>query len=445
MSEAIDTTQPFWLSGNFAPTQQEVTETELRVTGTIPPELNGRYFRNGANPQSGDSAHWFLGDGMIHGVELSEGKANWYRNRWVQTPALGDVEDNPMENFGNLAYSLANTHIIGHAGKILALEEGHWPFELTKDLDTVGPHNYDGKLETPMTAHPKICPVTGELLFFGYGVLPPYLTYHRVSAQGELLQSEAIEVPGATMVHDFNITRSHVIFMDLPVIFDLEKAAAGGLPIEWSNDYGARLGVMPREGSNADVVWYDIDPCYVYHPLNSYDDGDDIVIEVCRLPHTMKDGLSEEGAVLYRWTIHTKTGRVTETQLDDRLVEFPRVPDSLIGLKHRYGYMAEFDSSLPQAVALRKYDLNSGDSVAHRLGDGCLGGEPVFVPSAQAAGANSAEDAGYLLTFVYDQNRQSSELIIVDAATMDSEPVARIHIPARIPAGFHGSWIADAG
>lgn len=438
MSEAVANDQPFWLTGNFAPTMREVTDENLKVTGTIPEELNGRYFRNGANPKHGDTPHWFLGDGMIHGVELKNGNANWYRNRWVKTPVLDAADSDAMASLGDLSQSLANTHIVGHAGKILALEEGHWPFELSKELDTVGPHNYAGKLETGMTAHPKICPETGEMLFFGYGVMPPYLTYHRVDAAGQLVQSEAIEVPGATMVHDFNITRNHVIFMDLPLTFNFENMAAG-IPIQWSDDYGARLGVMPRNGKNTDVVWYDIDPCYVYHPLNAYEDGDDIVIEVCRMAHSMKPGSPEVPPMMHRWTIHTQSGTVSETQLDDRSVEFPRVPDSLIGLRHRYGYTAEFGSGLPYAVAFRKYDMNSGGSLAHELRDGCMGGEPVFVPAAN----NPAEDEGYLLSYVYDQHNKTSELVIVDAATMDNEPVARIHIPARIPAGFHGSWIAD--
>lgn len=437
MSEAIQE-KPFWLTGNFAPTFEEVTATELAVTGNIPPELNGRYLRNGANPKSGETPHWFLGNGMIHGVEVADGKANWYRNRYVRTPVL-EGDDDPMQTMQDLSRSLANTHIISHAGKILALEEGHWPFELSRDLETVGPHNYEGRLTTGMTAHPKICPETGELLFFAYGMMPPFLTYHRANAQGELVQSEVIEVPGATMVHDFNVTRNHVIFMDLPLVWDFEKAATNGIPIGWSDDYGARLGVMPRDGSNADVVWYDIDPCYVYHPLNAYEEGDKIIIDVCRMEHSMKPGAKEVNPVMHRWTINQQAGTVTENQLDDKSVEFPRVPDALIGLKHRYGYTAEFGSGLPSAVAFRKYDLEQGTSVAHELGAGRFGGEPVFVPAANAV----HEDDGYLMSFVYDAADNKSELTIVDASTMSNEPVATIHLPTRVPAGFHGSWVAD--
>ncbi len=438
MSEQAIEQKPFWLSGNFAPTFEEVTETQLTITGSIPPELNGRYLRNGPNPQSGETLHWFLGNGMIHGVELNNGKANWYRNRYVRTPLLEDVDADPLD-VSDRSRSTANTHIISHAGRILALEELHWPFELSTDLETVGAYNYENKLETGMTAHPKICAETGELLFFAYGITPPYLTYHRVSANGELVQSEQIEVKGATMVHDFNITRNYVIFMDLPLVWDFENAANTGLPIQWSDEYGARLGVMPRNGTNKDVVWYTIDPCYVYHPLNAYEEGDDIVIDVCRMAHSMKPGAPEVPALLHRWTIHQRTGTVSESQLDDRPVEFPRVPDALVGQKNRYGYMAEFGSGLPTAVAFRKYDMQTGASQAHELKNGRVGGEPVFVPAADG----TSEDDGYLMSFVYDPADNKSELVIIDASNVSNDPVARIHLPTRVPVGFHGSWVAD--
>jgi carotenoid cleavage dioxygenase len=196
---------------------------------------------------------------------------------------------------------------------------------------------------------------------------------------------------------------------------------------------------MPRDGSNKDVVWYDIDPCYVYHPVNAYENGDSIVIDVCRLEHSMKQGAPDVSPVLYQWTINQVTGKVNERQLDDHSVEFPRVPDSRVGLPYRYGYTAQFGSGGPTANAFRKYDMKTDTSIAHELGNGRAGGEPVFVPGAGA----SAEDDGYLLSFVYDQAENKSELIIVDASNMEKDPVARIHLPRRVPAGFHGSWVAD--
>ena len=235
--------------------------------------------RNGANPFTGTSIHPFFGDGMVHGVRLRDGAAEWYRNRYVQTPFIADPALDILDPsvVMDITASKANTHVVGHAGRILALEEGHVPYVLDGLLDTVGPTDFGGVLTGSFTAHPKICPVTGELLAFGYSPLPPYLRYLRVSADGQLVQTEEITVGGPTMMHDFNVTRNHVIFMDLPAVFDLELAMRGEMPIHWDDAYPARLGVMPRDGTDADVRWYDIDPCYVFHPMNAYEDGERIV------------------------------------------------------------------------------------------------------------------------------------------------------------------------
>ena len=428
--------KPFYLRDNFAPVEEEVSDDHLRVIGSIPTALNGRFLRNGPNPRNGWSDHWFLGNGMVHGVELQNGNANWYRNRYVRTPFYDDPDANPIESLMQLDKSAANTHVIYHAGKILALEEGHLPWQLSTDLDTLGAWDFEGKLNTAMTAHPKVCAETGELLFFAYGVFPPYLTYHRVSASGELVQSEQITVPGGTMMHDFNITRNHVIWMDLPAVWDVGRAGEGGLPISWDESYGARLGVMPRNGGDEDVTWYDIDPCYVFHPLNAYEDCDNIVIDVCRKENVMASKV-EAPALLTRWVINRSAGTVSETQIDDRSTEFPRICDTRVGLKHRYGYVAGLAGSTPYGERYIKYDLNDFSSSVVELGKGREGSEAVFVRDP----AGSSEDDGWLLAYVYDKPSGKSELLILDASSMSEEPVARILLPVRVPMGFHGSWV----
>ena len=438
-SETLQAQKPFWLTENFAPVFEETTELDLQVTGTIPPELNGRYFRNGANPPSGVSQDWFLACGMIHGVELQKGRATWYRNRYVKTPLL-DEETPSQESRRKLENSIANTHIIAHGGKILALAELSLPIELSPELDTLGPYRFDGKLNANMTAHPKICPVTGEMLFFGYGIFPPFLTYYRVSASGELVQQEQIDVKGATMMHDFCITENFAIFMDLPIVWDLSGRATGGLGIKFDDDYGARLGVMPRNGSNKDVIWFDIDPCYIYHTMNAYEAGDEIVLDGCRLIGYMAAGMVKPPLpTLCQWRMNLKTGTVNVRQIDDLGVDFPRVPDTLVGQPYRYGYTGEFGKGAPTVEAYHKYDLHTGSRTSHRLTGGRTGSEAVFVP---AAGATS-EDDGYLMSYVYDPAENKSELVIMDASTIAKDPIARIHLPSRVPAGFHGSWIGD--
>jgi carotenoid cleavage dioxygenase-like enzyme len=429
-------TKPFYLDGNFAPVYEESKAERLEVIGAIPPELNGRLLRNGPNPQTGWSSHWFFGNGMIHGVEIEKGKANWYRNRYVRTPLFADPEGDPIEAILQLDKSAANTHVIHHAGKILALEEAHLPWEVSTALDTVGVHDFGGKLTTPMTAHPKVCPVTGEMLFFAYGIFPPFLTYHRVSADGKLVQSEQITVPGGTMMHDFNVTQNYVVWMDLPAVWNITDNANAGLPIRWDPSYGARLGVMPRKGGNADVKWYDIDPCYVFHPLNAYEKDNDVIVDVCRKESIM-DGNIDAPARLYRWVIDLVAGTVSERQIDDRIAEFPRVCDTVVGLEYRYGYTTGLSASLPYGERYIKYDLSDDSSKTVELGAGRQGSEAVFVKAPNGA----SEDDGWLLSYVYDQATDKSEVLILDASTMSQKPVARILLPARVPMGFHGSWI----
>jgi len=433
---------PFYLTGNFAPVMDEITAFDLPVQGEIPAALRGVYMRNGANPAAGDPGHWFLGDGMLHGIRLEEGKAQWYRNRFVRTRALDEgAEFLGKDGSIDLTAGKANTNIIAHAGRVLALVENAFPTEVTRDLGTIGVCDFDGALKTAMTAHPKLCPTTGELHFFGYTFMPPFLTYHVLDAAGRLVKSEAIEVRGPTMMHDFALTERHAVFMDLPVVFDIERAMAGEMPYTWSRDYGARLGILPRGGRSADVRWVEIEPCYVFHPANAFEADGKLVVDVARYPHMWAAGSEDfPSAVLHRWEVDLDSGAVAETALDDRPIEFPRVDDRRGGLRHRYSYaVSSFNVAGSETANLVKYDMQTGRAEVHTFGDGCLPGEAVFVPATAAAG----EDEGCVLAFVYDRKRDGSDFVILDAANFKAAPLARVELPRRVPFGFHGNWIAD--
>ena len=228
-ASAIFGTDDFFQRDNYAPVADELTEFDLPVEGAIPAELDGWYLRNGPNPREA-TEHWFTGDGMIHGVRIEGGRAAWYRNRWVRTDSFENSF--PLYNADgtrNLHASVANTHVVNHAGKTLALVETSLPYEITNDLETLGAYDFGGKLVDSMTAHPKICPTTGELHFFGYGnIFAPHVTYHRADANGELTINRPLDVPALTMMHDFALTAEHVIFMDLPVVFNLEHRDDAG-------------------------------------------------------------------------------------------------------------------------------------------------------------------------------------------------------------------------
>lgn len=435
---------PWFLSGNFAPVSDEVTAHDLPVTGTIPPSLAGRYFRNGSNPV-GDSPHWFFGEGMVHGVRLRDGRAEWYRNRWVRTTKLDNhLPATSPETMMDPTASAANTHVLAHAGRIWTLEEGHLPYEISPDLETIGCDDFGGALTTAFTAHPKLCPETGELHFFGYGAVPPYLTYHVLDASGALVHSAPVTVAKPTMMHDFMVTRDHAIFMDLPVVLDVDKAMRGEPPIGWDDDYGARIGIMPRFSTDADVRWFEIDPCYVFHPLNAYADGDRVVCDVGR-HETMWRGSMDDfpPSYLYRWTFDLRTGVVTETALDDHPHAFPRVDERVVGLRHRFGWATtprrDGGGGIGHPGGLVRYDLEQGSSATVDLGRSSHPGEFVFVPDDDASG----EDEGWLLGFVYDASEDASDLVVLDASEPSADAVARIRMPQRVPFGFHGSWIDD--
>jgi carotenoid cleavage oxygenase len=444
-----------YLIGNFAPVRDEVTAHDLPVTGTIPPALRGRYLRNGPDPiidPDPANYHWFTGDGMLHGVELADGKAVSYRNRWVRTDgataALGEapIAGRPDDVFP-AGSSAANTHVVSHAGRVFALYEVALPTEVRPDLSTAGRYDFDGRLRSSMTAHPKIDPVTGEMLFFGYDVLgPPWLRFHTVDRDGTLVRSEDIDIRGPAMVHDFAVTERHVVFFDLPVVFDLDLVGKQPFPFAWRPDYGARVGVMPRDGGNADVRWLDVDLCYVYHPLNAYDDGDGVVVDVVRHRTMFADdryGPGDAPPTLDRWTIDLSGDKVVESRLDDRAQELPRVDERVLGRRHRYGYAPTFPTvdHAVQFGGLLKHDLVAGTTVERDFGAGQSAGEAVFVPESPDAG----EDEGWLLSLVYDAGRDRSDLVILDAADFGGPEVARVQLPQRVPYGFHGWWMADDG
>jgi carotenoid cleavage dioxygenase-like enzyme len=439
----MSTTAPH-LTGNYAPVTDEMTVTRLEVTGAIPPELTGWYLRNGPNPREADSAHWFLGDGMVHGVRLEAGRATAYRNRWVRTARLTRGARLHDEHGAlDLTAGVANTHVVRHAGRTLALVESSYPYELSlaagRELDTVGAYDFGGLLRTPMTAHPKTCPSTGELHFFGYGAPDrPYLTYHRADADGRLAVSRPVEVGAPTMMHDFHLTAGHVVFMDLPVLFDMPTAMSGapGMPYVWRPEYGARLGVLGRSDPFGAVRWFDIAPCYVFHTLNAHEEGDRLVLHAIRYDH-LGDGVAFDGhGALWRWTLDLATGTVSEEQLDDRQAEFPRIDDRLAGLPARHGHA----STGGPGGAVHRYDLLTGEVSSHVFGPGRVPGEASFVPADDRPGG-----PGWLMTYVYDAATDRSDLVVLDADRLTAPPVATIHLPRRVPAGFHGNWLPDEG
>ena len=457
----MTTTLNPYLTGNFAPVETELTVDQLPVVGELPAELRGMFVRNGPNPQFSPLGlyHWFDGDGMLHGVHIQDGKAS-YRNRYIRTQGFEQERQAGQAVFGGLLQpsqagfkNVANTALVWHRDRLLALWEGGEPHAIdVPGLETIGAHTFNGKLASPVTAHPKVDPVTEEMMFFGYSLAqPPYVKYSVVSAEGELLRTVPIDLPVGVMMHDFAITEHYTLFMDLPLTFRLERLQRGEPAFAFERDRPSRFGVLPRHGDNGTIRWFEAPSCYVFHTLNAYEDGDNIVLMACRTGSTNVLGASPDAhegdnrqvgsdvPLLYQWRFNLKSGAVQEQALDDRACEFPRINEQYLGRPSRYGYAGKSaPTTMPKFDGLLKFDLDNGSVEAHSFGTGRYGGEGVFVPRPGA----TAEDDGWLMTFVHDEAQDVSELVIVSTQAMTDEPVARIQMPQRVPYGFHGTWVS---
>jgi carotenoid cleavage dioxygenase len=438
---------PF-LEGNLAPVHEEVTAFNLEVTGTLPPELDGRYLRNGPNPigeVNRAKYHWFTGHGMVHGLRLRDGKAEWYRNRWVRNNDVADLlnESHPPSDWpADHGQFAANTNVIGHNGQTFAIvEAGAPPIELSYELDTVRISNLGGTLPHAYSAHPKRDPLTGELhvmtYYWGWGNQVQYLV---VGTDGRVRRHVDIPTAGGPMIHDIAFTQKYILVFDLPTVFNLDAAMSGaGLPYYWDHNYQARIGLLPREGNADDVKWIDIDPCYIFHPMNAYDDGDEVVLDAARHEKMFdkeRRGPSEGPPTLDRWRLNVVTGTHTYERIDDRPQEFPRINESLVGLRHQFGYCAGVGSNFAQDTLI-KVNLDTRQVEARTDTSRYGYGEPVFIPRDGA----SSEDDGYVMALRLDHETDKSDLAIFDAQAITDDPIAVVHVPARIPNGFHGNWI----
>jgi carotenoid cleavage dioxygenase-like enzyme len=451
-----------YLEGVFAPIDTEI-DAECTVVGDLPDDLAGVFVRNGSNPAFAPKGryHWFDGDGMLHALHFENGRAT-YRNRYVRTQALAaeqaageslwtGINERPdFSQPGGPFKDTANTDLVFHAGRLLALWWLGGPcYQVAlPSLETVGQYDFGGTLTTGLTAHPKLDPETGELMVFDYNVLPPYLTYSVMSADGRMVHHTDIDLPGPRLLHDLAITARHTIFLDFPLMWDPELLARGKTRVTFREDMPARFGILGRHAAGDQIKWFEAESCYMYHTINAWESGDEVVLVGCRIENPLSDPADHETVpridvlrlepYLHEWRFNLVTGAVRERALDDVMTEFPRMNNERLGRPTRYAYsprIAEQPTLLFDGFV--KYDTDTGSGTAHGYGDGRFGGETVFAPRVGA----TAEDDGYVLTFVTEAGTGASEAIVVDAQRVEDGPIARIQIPQRVPIGYHAWWV----
>ncbi len=451
-----------YLQGLYAPVAAETAASRLKVIGEIPRDLRGAYFRNGPNPSKAPRGlhHWFDGDGMIHGIWFENGEAR-YANRFIQTadyaaeragaePMPGIFEPSRAAPGRRTVYKdTANTDLVFHSGRLLAL----WyisgaPVAVdATTLETIGAETFDGALTRNVSAHSKVDPRTGEFVFFDYALYEPKMWVGTADRNRRLTHLQEIDLPGPRLPHDMGLTENYVILHDLPVVFT-EQALRRRI---WSihvADQPTRFGVVPRKGGAP--KWFELPTCYIYHVINAWEEGDEVVMAACKM---VPNGYEPDNAAFgpyapmaqvlalraqpFRWRMNMKTGEGREEQIDEALSEFPAVNLDYTGLKSRWSYHVVMDDHVLQRYsALRKYDLATGRFAQFDFPAGVYGSEPAFVPRPNARD----EDDGYVLTFATDLAAGASEAFILDAKNFAGPPLARVQIPARIPAGFHGTF-----
>ncbi len=449
------------LQGNNKPVYEEITAENLEVIGEIPKDVQGNFLRTGPNPYyvpDEDRYHIFDGDGMIHGVHIRDGKAT-YRNRFIDSAGLKEEREKGewiypgLNMFGDYiakgempgVKNTGNTAMVHHQGQLFAMMEGGTPYRISlPDLTTEGEHDFDGTLTHNFTAHPKVDMKSGEMMTFGYGMSPPYLTYSVVNTQGRASHTTEITIPKPVMMHDCAITENYTIFPDLPLVFDLEKMMSGEGIVGWDPDNGCRIGIVPRVGDDNSIRWFEIEESFLFHVANAWEEGDEVVFQACRsnrggIVTSEGSDVRDQLGQLHEWRFNMKTGEVLSKALDrEFFCDFPRINDDLVGYKNRYTYAARFRvQEMPVFDGEMKYDNETGEIQMHHFGEDCESGEAIFAPRINA----QSEDDGYVICFVYNRVSGESECHIIDAQRFTEEPVARIKIPQRVPHGFHASWV----
>ncbi len=441
-----------FLQGINAPVFEEVDITNLKISGTIPSELRGMYVRNGPNPMFKPESYSYPieGDGMLHGLYFNNGEVS-YKNRWIQTRGL-TYEMFEGKQLNELKFkNYANTNIISHGGKLLALYETGLPYEINKNLETIGEWDFNHQLQQAMTAHPKIDPHTEELHFYRYSFFnTPYLHYYVADRNNNIVRELPIEIPQPTMIHDMAMTENYIIFFNCPLVFNMTNAKNNNIPFVWQEEEGTTIILVNRHNLEQKPIYLKTNAFWTWHFMNSFETDHQLLIDFIAYPKIQAENNWEtmltQKSNLRRLTINLQTQQMDFEDLDDRFVELPVINQNYLGKAYQFGYTSYYDTELSLrkkvpnlSPSLVQYDRVNNNHKIHQFKPGCYGGEAAFIPSSKG----QSELDGYVVTFVYNENTNTSDFVIIDPRNFASEPIATIHLPVRVPGGFHGNWIPN--
>lgn len=465
-------TQASWAKAIAKPATEFPLTKLSPVSGKIPENLKGSLYRNGpARLERGGMqvGHWFDGDGAILAVHFAEGQAR-ATYCYVQTEGyLAEEKANKLiygnygmaptgswwQRFGKSSKNVANTSVIALPDKLLALWEGGLPHALDLEtLETYGLENLEGlDHQRSYSAHPKHDSETGEIFNFGvsYGKNAT-LNLYRSDRNGKLIQKNQATLQGLPMIHDFVLAGDYLIFCvpplrmnPFPVLLNLQSYSDS---LAWKPQEGTEILVFDRH--NLELVSRNIaEPWFQWHFGNGYSDRDgNLVFDLIRYPDFSTNQFLKEVATgniktpakgtLWQMRLNPQTGEFLETsQVLDRRSEFPIVAPDQVGKNSRYTYLSVHHSEDQQTElfdAIARYDYQTNTVTEADLGTNRYPMEPLFAPDP------TNPDKGYIITVIFDGDRECSEVWIFDSDQLDDEPICRLALPSIVPMGFHGTW-----
>lgn len=463
-------THPY-LNGAWTPLHEEVNAFDLDViSGRLPSDIDGIYLRDTENQihEPLGRFHPFDGDGMIHQIDFERGKVS-YRNRFVRSRGMEAEQEAGRSLWGGLADPVGtsvrpgfgahgslkdtgSTDVIVHEGIALAT------FYQCGEAYRLNPVTLEGlgvASWAPLdgvSAHPKVDDRTGELLFFNYSKHAPFMHYGVVDRNEKLAHYVPIQLPGPRLPHDMCFSEHYSILNDFPVFWNPKLLEKNIHAVRLDPTLPSRFALIPRHGSAAEVRWFEAAPTYVLHFLNAYEEGDEVILDGYFQDNPTPQPLAgaPEGFEammayldqhsfrphLHRWRFDLKTGKTREERLDDRLMEFGTINQAYTGRRHRYTYSTTAEPGWFLFNGFVKHDLEAHKSWTVNLESGRFGSEPVFAPRIDP----KSEDDGYLVSFIIDENKKTSECILIDVLNFDAGPVCRVALPHKICSGTHAWW-----